>query len=114
MHGLEATGKSLLVGQTLGALEISHAIVRSPECITTRHLLERALAACKEVVSQDGGDEANGILSGRCETVSILAVRLKYLLAGRGKFVLVFDGVDHQREPPPTLLSAIARLGEIV
>ncbi|KAK1078995.1 hypothetical protein LTR33_006765 [Friedmanniomyces endolithicus] len=30
------------------------------------------------------------------------------------KFVLVFDGVDKQRESPPTLLPALARLGEYV
>jgi origin recognition complex subunit 5 len=30
------------------------------------------------------------------------------------RFVLVFDGVDHQRDAPPTLLPALARLGEVV
>jgi origin recognition complex subunit 5 len=28
--------------------------------------------------------------------------------------VLVFDGIDQQREAPPTLLPALARLGEFV
>lgn len=114
VHGLEATGKSLLVRKVLAALELPHALVPSLECITTRHLLERALAACKDVLSQNGGDEANDLLNGSCETVSVLAVQLKYLLAGKEKFVLVFDGIDRQREAPPTLLPALARLGEIV
>lgn len=34
--------------------------------------------------------------------------------AEKGKFVLVFDGIDKQRETPPTLLPALARVGEIV
>jgi len=29
-------------------------------------------------------------------------------------FILVFDGIDRQREAPPTLLPALARLGEII
>jgi hypothetical protein len=33
---------------------------------------------------------------------------------GKRRFVLVFDGIDHQRDAPPTLLPALARLGEIV
>jgi hypothetical protein len=32
----------------------------------------------------------------------------------KGRFVLVFDGIDQQRDAPPTLLPALARLGEIV
>lgn len=32
----------------------------------------------------------------------------------KGKFVLVLDGIDKQREAPHTLLSALARLGEVV
>ena len=30
------------------------------------------------------------------------------------RFVLVFDGIDHQRDAPATLLPALARMGEIV
>lgn len=29
-------------------------------------------------------------------------------------FVLVFDAIDHQKEAPPTLLPALARLSEMV
>ena len=41
-------------------------------------------------------------------------VELQRLLEGRGKHILVFDGIDRQREVAPTLLPAIARLGETV
>jgi origin recognition complex subunit 5 len=46
--------------------------------------------------------------------LSSLAVALGRMLDGRGKFVLVLDGIDNQREAPPTLLPALARFGESV
>jgi len=55
---------------------------------------------------------------GRCEQISGLAVLLEECLgawsSNNRKFVLVLDEIDRQREAPPTLLSALARLGEIV
>jgi len=59
---------------------------------------------------------------GRCENLSQLVVELSRLLAnwetseedGKRRFVLVFDGIDRQRDAPPTLLPALARLGEVV
>jgi len=52
----------------------------------------------------------------RCEHISLLAVVLGDILAkaGCGKFVLVLDGVDAQREAGQMLLAALARLGDIV
>ena len=48
--------------------------------------------------------------------MSAFVVELERLLEGRGgkKFVLVFKGIDRQREAAPTLLPAIVRLGERV
>ena len=53
-------------------------------------------------------------IEGRCESISAFVVQLQRLLEENGKFVLVFDGIDQQREAAPTLLPAIARLGKIV
>jgi hypothetical protein len=60
----------------------------------------------------------------RCESLSQLVVEIGRLLEGwttseeeqegKRRFVLVFDGIDRQRDAPPTLLPALARLGEIV
>lgn len=55
----------------------------------------------------------------RCESASQLTVELSKMLkyASRPKdfrFVLVFDGIDRQREAPATLIPALARLSEIV
>ena len=66
-------------------------------------------------------DDWERLGKGRCEHVSSLAVLLGECLAsktrdnsGCEKLVLVLDGIDKQREAPHTLLSALARLGEVV
>lgn len=64
----------------------------------------------------------------KCENLSQLVVEIGRLLddsshkldsiAGsdhtKDKFVLVLDGIDRQRDAPPTLLPALARMGEVV
>lgn len=117
VYGLAATGKSAVVGGVLDALStgeaegeerLRYAVVRSKECITGRHLLERTVCAVSDAVGWEGG-------AGRCENLAQLAVLLgKMLEGGKGRFVLVFDGVDTQRDAPPTLVPALARLGEVV
>ncbi|KAB8212453.1 hypothetical protein BDV34DRAFT_208221 [Aspergillus parasiticus] len=117
VHGISATCKSTIVRAVLSALEVPHAIVRSTECITGRHLLTKILWATLEALGKR--DEWENYGKGRCEHVSTLAVLLSECLASRSgkameKFVLVLDGIDKQREAPQTLLSALARLGEII
>ncbi|KAK7515138.1 origin recognition complex subunit 5 C-terminus-domain-containing protein [Phyllosticta citriasiana] len=115
IHGLAATGKSTITREVLQSRKISHAIIHSRECITGRHLLERTLAACLDAVDDlEPDSELDRNLYTRCENISALYVQLQRLLAGRERFVLVFDGVDKQRETPPTLLPALARLGEVM
>lgn len=117
VHGVSATCKSTIVRGVLAALEAPHAVVRSTECITGRHLLTKILWNTLEAFGQK--DEWEKFGKGRCEHVSTLVVLLEECLAARpaekqGNFVLVLDEIDRQREAPPTLLSALARLGEIV
>lgn len=114
IHGLHATGKSLTLGAVLASIDVPSAVVRSRECITTRHLLERAISDVKDAMSKVHRLELNREFDGRCESISAFVVQLQLLLQGEEKFVLVFDGIDRQREALPTLLPAIARLGEIV
>lgn len=97
----------------LQAQQLKHAIVRSRECVTGRHFLERTVAAVHESLYHQGDGKA-GDFNPRCENLSALVVHLQRLLKGEEKFVLVLDGVDKQREAPPTLLPALARLGEFV
>ncbi|KAK7533990.1 origin recognition complex subunit 5 C-terminus-domain-containing protein [Phyllosticta citribraziliensis] len=111
IHGLAATGKSTITRDVLESRKINHAIIQSRECITGRHLLERTLAACLDAVDDPDLDRSP---YARCENISALFVHLGRLLEGRERFVLVFDGVDRQRETPPTLLPALARLGEVI
>jgi origin recognition complex subunit 5 len=117
VHGISATCKSTILRGVLSTLEVPHAIIRSSECITGRHLLTKVLWNTLEALGQKEEWEKAG--KGRCEHVSGLAVLLEECLAARNsdnskKFVLVLDEIDRQREAPHTLLSALARLGEIV
>ncbi|KAF2671896.1 origin recognition complex subunit Orc5 [Microthyrium microscopicum] len=114
VHGLEATGKSVVVRAVLQALDVPHAIIDSKECITTRQLLEQAVAATRNSVHQALG---TGLLHGnqiKCETVNALENHLEKNIKDVPKFVLVFDGVDRQKEAPMTLLPGLARLGTII
>ncbi len=114
VHGVEATGKSLAITTVLDALKLPSAVVRSPECITTRHLLERTISAVRAALENYGMSGESQTVDGRCDSISAFVVNLQRLLEGAARFVLVFDGIDRQREAAPTLLPALARLGEIV
>ncbi|QSZ32677.1 hypothetical protein DSL72_002256 [Monilinia vaccinii-corymbosi] len=134
LHGLEATGKSTITKAILEALssnppaqndvpeeqfdnELQYAIIKSAACISGRHLLEQTIGAVAKAV------EWSGVMP-RCENLAQLVVEVGKLLEGwtatneaqaaRQRFVLVFDGIDRQREAPPTMLPALARMGEII
>jgi origin recognition complex subunit 5 len=118
---------------------LRHAIVSAGQCITSRHLFERIVSSVAEALEwsppllpphdgllQDSSGtaaiSAGGPVRGvrrRCETLAQLNVELsrmlKYEDRGDGfRFVLVLDGLDKARDPPPTLVPAMARLSEIV
>lgn len=75
--------------------------------MTGRHLLERTVSAVYGSLN-----ERNGASNDRCENIGALVVHLQRAMEKSKKFVLVLDGIDNQREAPPTLLPALARLGE--
>ncbi|KAI1428399.1 origin recognition complex subunit 5 C-terminus-domain-containing protein [Xylaria sp. FL1777] len=118
VHGAEATGKSAIVSELLQALrndspsDLNYAIVKSAECVTARHFFERTVGLVGDALRNDA-------TPGRCETLAALTAELtktlKYIERDAGsRFVLVFDGIDRQRDAPPTLLPALARLSEII
>jgi origin recognition complex subunit 5 len=108
IHGLEATGKTTITRCILETLEVPHAVVDSKECISGRQLLEKAVAAAVAAVA-DAVDET----AGRCENLAALQVQLAALLETKD-LTLVLDGIDRQREAPPTLIPALVRIAESV
>ncbi|KAI9768538.1 MAG: hypothetical protein M1835_006848 [Candelina submexicana] len=114
VHGLEATGKTAVIKRILESNSTAYAFINCQECITARHLLERTVASCQDAIEEmdEGSTSQKGY--SRCESMSALAVQLQELLHRKLRFVLVFDGIDRQREAPPTLLPTLARLGEII
>ncbi|KAK2016593.1 origin recognition complex subunit Orc5 [Colletotrichum eremochloae] len=124
VYGTEATGKSAVVEsllQTLSkpsdeqqatATSLNFAIVNSIQCITGRHLFERTVAAVVDAIKWDAPPR-------KCETLAQLMVELckmlKYTQRPQGwRLTLVFDAIDRQRDAPPTLLPALARLSEVI
>lgn len=91
-----------------------HAIIDSKECVTARHLLERAAAACRQQIHKSLGTSVASGFYPRCETVNALENQLEKTLKDAPRFTLVFDGVDQQKEAPPSLLPGLIRLGSIV
>ncbi|KAI2464293.1 origin recognition complex subunit 5 C-terminus-domain-containing protein [Annulohypoxylon bovei var. microspora] len=124
VHGTEATGKSAVTARLLEALSssstdadnalLNYAIVKSAECVTARHLFERTVGSVADALQWEGETV------GRCETLAALTVELTKMLKydqrydTNWRFVLVFDGIDRQRDAPPTLLPALARLSELI
>jgi origin recognition complex subunit 5 len=116
VYGLPSTGKTSITRQIANDLSLAHAYINCAECITARHLYEKTASTVLEAL----GDDVERLRLqqqklGRCENLAALSTQLQGLLEGRnGTFVLVLDGIDRQREAPPTLIPAIARLGELV
>ncbi|CAN8103848.1 unnamed protein product [Discula destructiva] len=128
VHGTEATGKTAVVAALLQELSQAHAkpgdhhppqpasfhcaIINSSECVTGRHLLETTLRRVADALHMES-------FASRCENLAQLVFELSKMLkyapqSERCHFVLAFDGLDRQREAPPTLLPALARLSEII
>ncbi|PSR83126.1 origin recognition complex subunit 5 C-terminus-domain-containing protein [Coniella lustricola] len=129
VYGTAATGKTAVVAAVLEALHqvrvsankpdngsqgngLDYAMIKSAECVTGRHLLETTLRKVAEALGL-------GSSPSRCENLAHLTFELSKMLKYDAQpqqrhFVLVFDEIDRQREAPPTLLPALARLSEII
>lgn len=80
-------------------------------------MLEQTLGTIAKAVAWEGAIP-------KCENLAQLVVEVEKLLQGwksldeaqaaKQRFVLVFDGIDRQREAPPTMLPALARMSELV
>lgn len=85
LHGLEATGKTLVLRALLEATGTRHAWLACHECITARHLTERIGATFSAVLG------IPSTVQQRCESASALAVYLQQILKredGRKHFLV--------------------------
>ncbi|KAH7073999.1 origin recognition complex subunit 5 C-terminus-domain-containing protein [Paraphoma chrysanthemicola] len=114
IHGLTATGKSSILRCYFSLSRIPHATINVRECITTRHLLERIVAASLDALDEYDDEKRDRRPYARTENLSALCVNLAKMLEGRDKFVLVLDAVDRLREGGGTLIAALRRLGETI
>lgn len=127
IYGVNSTGKTLAIRSVLESCNPRHAIVQSADWVDPQELLQAVISAIGDIPNllpeeeEEGGEEevhqrgdVSSYFTGGCETISSFVVQLQLLLESKGHITLVFDGIDKQRAPWPTLLPAIARLGEIV
>lgn len=122
VYGVKSTGKTLTINSILQSSNTRYATVQSADWVDSRQLLEAIVLAVANISTKEGeknnkeGDQvvADNIIGRRCENISSFVIHLQLLLEGKGKTILVLDGIDRQREPWLTLLPAIARLGEVV
>jgi origin recognition complex subunit 5 len=91
---------------------IPYALLRSRECLTQRHLLSKIFASCVsafEIESQieqyDRIDSINALMGN---------LRKPFERVGQRRFVIVIEGIDRLKQAGPTLLPALARLGDQV
>lgn len=112
----------------MSALQTPFVHLRCAEYITVRHLLYKTIGGTAAALDLEDKDKRYV----NCDNVSGLTVALQDMLhdgvkrsygedsmegvvMGEGqKLVLVFDGIDRQREATGLLMPALARLGEIV
>ncbi|KAF7503787.1 hypothetical protein GJ744_003279 [Endocarpon pusillum] len=115
VYGIQGTGRLHTVCAVLSARKINHAVVRSRECLSLRHLLCKIHTACINALYQGGDKSAKEAYERRTESVNALCVSLQRLLQGRDdKLVVVLEGIDKQRGLGANTLPALARLTEIV
>jgi origin recognition complex subunit 5 len=113
LHGLAATGKTLILRSFLERAQASFTWIACHECITSRQLCERIAAGVSANVGSSSSSSSNNNASYKAENPSSLAVHLSTVLKGvERKHFLVLDRADRQREA--SVLPALARLGEVV
>ncbi|KAL5612628.1 hypothetical protein BROUX41_004277 [Berkeleyomyces rouxiae] len=138
VYGPEATGKSSITqgvaarisrasaGGGGGDWRMKHAQVNSVQCITSRHMFERCLGLVREALgeAEGAGEGETTRAPASCENLAQFTSELAQALGAwaeagaeaeeRRHFVMVFDGVDVQREAPASLVAGLARLSEMI
>ncbi|KAI1615387.1 origin recognition complex subunit 5 [Exophiala viscosa] len=109
-HGLEGTRKTEVIVNVLREQGIEHAVIKSRECLTQRHLLSKIFACCMSAFAQESQIEQYD----RVDSINALLGNLRklYERAGPKRFVVVLEGIDRLKQPGSTLLPALARLGD--
>ncbi len=111
-YGFEQSSRRDVIYNVLQAREIDHAVVKSKECLSQRHLLSKIFAASITALGLAGQVEQFE----KTDSINALLGNLRKLferLDGR-KLVVVIEDVDDLRQSGPTLLPALARLGDLV
>ncbi|KAK5211443.1 hypothetical protein LTR20_007754 [Exophiala xenobiotica] len=109
-YGLESTSKTEVIVNVLQKKGIPYTLLRSRECLTQRHLLSKIFASCVSAFEQESQIEQYD----RIDSINALLGNLRKLFerVGQRRFVVVIEGIDRLKQAGPTLLPALARLGD--
>ncbi|KAH0840494.1 origin recognition complex subunit Orc5 [Fonsecaea pedrosoi] len=125
-YGLESTSKTIAIVEVLRWREIPHGIVKCRECLSQRHLLSKIFAVCVAALGREQGQEQGNQTEqqfDRTDSINALVGNLRRLFervvvdsksSKKNKFVAVIEDADALRQPGPTLLPALARLGDVI
>ncbi|OCT45871.1 origin recognition complex subunit Orc5 [Cladophialophora carrionii] len=111
-YGLEQSSKREVIANVLRAREVTHAVIKTKECLSQRHLLSKIFAACIITLGYEGQIDRYE----KVDSINALLGNLRKLSerVNRRKFVVVIEDADELKQPGPTLLPALARLGDMV
>ncbi|KAL6243524.1 hypothetical protein RBB50_009517 [Rhinocladiella similis] len=112
VNGLENTSKTEVILNVLEEANVRHALIRSRECLTQRHLLSKIFASCISGFEQESHLEQYD----RVDSINALLGNLRRLSERdvQRKLVVVIEAIDKLKQAGPTLLPALARLGDQV
>ena len=90
---------------------IEHVTIDCRECLSQRHLLTKIFARCVRALGKEDQEDRYD----RLDSINAIGSNLRRLLQHRKeKLVVILVAADQQRGATPTLLPALARLGDLV
>ncbi|KEF54678.1 uncharacterized protein A1O9_09120 [Exophiala aquamarina CBS 119918] len=109
--GLEQASELAVVTSVLEARKLKSVVVRSKDCLSQRHLLSKIFATCVHGLGQQSQIEHYD----KVDSLNALLGNLRKLFERAGhdqRLVLILEDINKQKQAGPTLLPALARLGD--
>ncbi|EXJ93972.1 hypothetical protein A1O1_02365 [Capronia coronata CBS 617.96] len=109
-HGLENTSKTDVIVRVLERRGFLHTVLRSRECLSQRHLISKIFAAALQAFGLDSRAEQFY----KVDSINALLENLRKLFSQLDgtRLVVVLEDIDKLKQAGPTLLPALARLGD--
>ncbi|KAK5058602.1 hypothetical protein LTR84_010865 [Exophiala bonariae] len=112
-YGLEQASKLAVITGVLRARNLKSSVVRSKDYLSQRHLLSKIFSTCVYAL----GREAQIEQYDKVDSLNVLLGNLRKLFepvetGQKEQLVLILEDIDKLKQAGPTLLPALARLGD--